>query len=36
MSLTTVTKQAYELDHDSVQIRDTLREYDAYIRPLAD
>jgi hypothetical protein len=31
MSITTITKQAYELDHDPVNIRDTSREYDAYI-----
>jgi hypothetical protein len=31
MSTTTVTKQAYELKPDPIHIRDTLREYDAYI-----
>jgi hypothetical protein len=31
MSTATLIKQAYELDHNPVNIRDTSREYDAYI-----
>jgi hypothetical protein len=31
MSTTIVTEQAYELDHNPVHIRDTSREYDAYV-----
>jgi hypothetical protein len=31
MSTTTAVKQAYKLKHDAVHIRDTSREYDAYI-----